>query len=62
MSYEVQRLKQHMNEPCEPLYVVFDSFEDASSFGIDYRINAADLPDEVTGTHHVVVAREFEAL
>lgn len=57
VSYEVQSLKQHMDEPCEPLYVSFNSFESVKSFGIEYRINAADLPDEVTGTLHVVVAR-----
>lgn len=57
VSYEVQRLKQHMNEPFDPLYVVFDSFESAASFRIDYRINAADLPDETTGVLHTAVTR-----
>lgn len=58
VSYEVQRLKQHMNEPCDPLYVVFDLFENTASFRIDYRINAADLPDETTGTLNVVVSHD----
>lgn len=57
VSYEVQRLKQHMNEPFDPLYVVFDSFESAASFRIDYRINAADLPEETTGSLHTVITR-----
>jgi rRNA-processing protein FCF1 len=60
VSYEVQRLKQHMNERFDPLYVVFDSFRDAASFRIDYRINAADIPDETTGTLNVIVARDSE--
>lgn len=58
VSYEVDRLKQHMNEPFEPLYVAFDSLNDVASFSIDYRINAAELPDEVTGVLHVVVDRD----
>lgn len=58
VSYEVQRLKQHMNEPCDPLYVVFDSFENTASFRIDYRINSADLPDETNGSLNVVVAHD----
>lgn len=57
VSYEVQRLKQHMNEPFDPLCVVFDSFESAASFRIDYRINAADLPEETTGSLHTVITR-----
>lgn len=55
VTYSVQRLKQHMNESLDPLYVVFDSFEGAASFRIDYRINAADLPDETTGVLHTVI-------
>lgn len=57
VTYSVQRLKQHMNEPFDPMYVVFDSFESAASFRIDYRINAADLPDEITGVLHTTIAR-----
>lgn len=57
VTYSVQRLKQHMNESLDPLYVVFDSFESAASFRIDYRINAADLPDETTGVLHTAITR-----
>jgi len=57
VSFDIQRLKQHMSEPCEPLYITFDSFESATSFSIRYRVNAADLPDEVTGSLHVIVAQ-----
>ena len=56
VAYEVERLKQHMNESLDPLYVVFDSVESAASFRVDYRINVADLPDETTGALHVTVA------
>ncbi len=61
VSYEVQRLKQHINEPSDPLYVVFDSFESAASFKIDYRINAADLPEETTGSLHAVITRASDS-
>jgi len=49
-----------MNEPLDSLFVVFRSFEDTASFNIDYRINAADLPDEATGTLNIVVTRSSE--
>lgn len=58
VDFSVRRLKHNMRESCGPLYVVFDSAEDASSFSIDYRINAADLPDDTEGKLHVVVQRE----
>ena len=60
VAYEVERLKQHMNESLDPLYVVFDSFESAASFRVDYRINVADLPDETTGALHVTIATESD--
>lgn len=60
VSYEVGRLKQHMNEPFDPLYVVFDSLESAASFRINYRINAADLPDETTGVLHATITKASE--
>jgi len=48
VEFQVKKLKQRMPESIEPLYVVFDSYEGASSFSIDYRINAASLTISVT--------------
>ena len=58
VSFGIHRLKQHINEPSEPLFVVFTNQDEATSFGIDYRINAANLPNEVKGKLHLVVKHE----
>lgn len=55
VNFSVGKLKQYMSVPSDPLFIVFDSFSTASSFGIEYRINAANLHKEVTGTLHVVI-------
>jgi hypothetical protein len=61
-SYEVhvhvQKLKHNLQELLDPLFVVFESFENAKSFTIDYRILAANIPQEVTGNLHVVIQKE----
>lgn len=58
VSFHVQRVKHKLQEPCEPLYVIFESFEGAQSFHIDYQILAANVPNEVTGQLHIVVEKE----
>ena len=57
VDFSVGKLKHNMQEHCEPFYLLFDSVEDASSFSIDYRINTADLPDDIEGELHIVVER-----
>jgi rRNA-processing protein FCF1 len=58
VEFHVKKLKQRVSEHLNPLYVVFDSYEGASSFRIDYRINAANVPDEVTGHLDVVIKKD----
>jgi rRNA-processing protein FCF1 len=58
VEFHVKKLKQRVSEQLDPLYVVFDSYEGASSFGIDYRINAANVPNEITGHLDVVIKKE----
>lgn len=55
----VQKLKHNLQEFLDPLFVIFDSFESANSFTIDYRILAANIPHEVTGNLHIVVQKEI---
>jgi len=61
-SYEVEfyakRIKHKLQEATDPLYVLFQSFEAARSFRIDYRLLAANIPEEVTGQLHVVVNKD----
>jgi hypothetical protein len=60
-SYEVEvgvtKLKHTFNEELDPLYIVFPSFLEASSFSIDYRLHAGNAPDAMTGQLHVIVEK-----
>ena len=55
VDFHVQRIKHLMKEPVEPLYIIFESFENAKPFHIDYKLLAANIPDEVVGKLHVVI-------
>lgn len=56
VNYSVGKLKQHMEAPCDKLFVYFENVEDAKSFGIDYRINAANIPHEIEGKLNVMIS------
>jgi hypothetical protein len=61
-SYDVdlhaQRLKHLTRESLDPLCLIFDSFDTAQSFQIDYRILAANLPTETIGKLQVVINKD----
>lgn len=57
VEFGVGRVKHGFNEPLDPLYIRFESFESARSFAIDYRLYAGNLPDPVEGQLHVIVDR-----
>jgi hypothetical protein len=57
VELHVRKLKQNMSEPFDRMIITFDSFEQASSFRIDYRIVAANVPKPITGALHVIVER-----
>jgi PIN domain-containing protein len=60
-SYEVKipvrQLKHNIIEALGPLYVVFNSYEAAGSFGIDYAIVAGNIPKPVLGKLHIIVKK-----
>lgn len=58
VNFSVRKLKHTMRERCGPFYVVFDSFESASSFEIKYRINTASLPDDTEGKLGVRIEKD----
>ncbi len=58
VEIEVRRLKHKFRVQFDPLYVVFESFNDANSFQVDYQILAANLPNEVSGKLHVVIQKD----
>jgi hypothetical protein len=60
VTVRIGKAKHNQMSELDPLYVIFDSLDDACSFGIDYQIHAANLPDPVAGTLHVVLTKPQE--
>jgi len=58
VDFHIERIKHRLQEPASPLYIVFESFESAHSFTIEYRLLAANIPDTVIGQLHVVIGRQ----
>jgi hypothetical protein len=58
VEFYVERIKHKLQEAADPLYISFESFEAAQSFKIDYRLLAANIPEEVTGQLHVVINKD----
>jgi hypothetical protein len=60
VDIHVDRAKHHLSEPFNPLFVVFDSYDEAKSFEIEYSLHAANVPKPVEGTLHIVVKKEVK--
>lgn len=60
ITFKVQRVRHHHSDDLKTLIVLFDNYDSASTFTIDYRITAANVPNIVTGslTLEVEKARE----
>ena len=58
IHFHVQKVKHNLQALLDPLFVVFDSFDSSSSFTIEYKILAANIPHEVTGSLHVIVEKK----
>lgn len=54
----VQTVKHGLMERLHSLYVLFDSFETARSFQVQYRILAGNIPFEVEGRLDVIINKE----
>jgi hypothetical protein len=61
VDIHVHKLKQSKLEPFSPMLIVFDSLDQVSSFRIDYRVIAANLPKAVTGALHVTFSSEADS-
>ena len=55
------RIKHGDVATLKTLFVEFDTFDDAASFGIDYRLRPANMPDPVEGRLHVVVSKQDDS-
>lgn len=61
VTFEITRIKHKLQETVDPLYVLFDSFDTAKSFQIDYRLLAANIPEEINGQLHVIINKAVES-
>jgi rRNA-processing protein FCF1 len=57
VEYSFRSIKHHCPEVLEPLHGIFDSFDCAGSFTVDYRITAANIPDLLQGSLNVRVEK-----
>src|SRR5205823_5543657 len=57
VNIHVKHLKHNLVEHLEPLCVVFDTHEEARSFGIDYQLLAANVANAMTGKLHVILRK-----
>lgn len=57
VSFYVDKIKHHNFELSDSLYLLFNAYEDATSFQLPYEIICADLPDKISGSLHVVIEK-----
>jgi rRNA-processing protein FCF1 len=57
VNMSIQSLKHNQSQKLDPLYVIFDSFEAASPFHIDYKIQADNISTEQNGKLNVVIKK-----
>jgi hypothetical protein len=55
VTFESEKLQHGFIWNLDPLYIVFDSFESATSFSFGYSIHAGNMIDEETGMLAVVI-------
>jgi hypothetical protein len=55
VTFESEELQHGLIWNLDPLYIVFDSFESATSFSFGYSIHAGNMIDEETGMLAVVI-------
>lgn len=57
IKLHINCVKHNVPEFLKPLYVVFNSYENAKPFRIDYQLFAANIPSEVSDSLHVKVSK-----
>lgn len=60
VKLHVRKLKQNIPEAFDPMIVIFDASDLVSSFRIDYKLIAANVPKPITGKLHVIFSKESE--
>lgn len=57
VDYFVRSIKHNQSHQLDSLLLTFDSLDTASNFRIDYKIMAANIPNEVTGNVNVIIQK-----
>jgi hypothetical protein len=55
--FHVKKLKQNLAHTFEPLYIVFNSWQEVASFSVQFRVNAQELSADVEGMLEVSVKK-----
>ncbi|MHA1275437.1 MAG: PIN domain-containing protein [Promethearchaeota archaeon] len=57
VNYRVDKLKHGIQKYLKPVYVLFESFDQAKPFNISYTILADNLPEPSNGNLHIVILK-----
>ena len=60
VHFKVRRIKHNSPISFRQLCLTFVSVETATSFGIEYRINAGNMPREAKGFINVIIEKQYE--
>lgn len=58
VDVHVEHIKHKLSEAFDALYVTFEAFDSAQSYHINYRILAANIPNETSGILHIIIEKE----
>jgi hypothetical protein len=53
-----KRIKHGQLERIDPVFIVFESFNDAKSFKFGYSISAANMRETIDSTFHIVIEKQ----
>ena len=54
VEFNIKYLKHNQYETLDPLIITFDSFESVPNFSIDYKIQASNVPQEISGSLNLI--------
>jgi hypothetical protein len=57
VKFHIDKLKHNQSELLSSLYIVFRSYEDVCPFNINYKIQAANVPNEINGNLFVNIKK-----
>ncbi len=58
VNIHVQRVKHLLKVKFDELVIMFNSYEDAQSFRLNYEILAANLPHKTEGALHIIIKKD----